>query len=73
MDPGTNDEQNRLPPLVRPYTVKELAELYCVTPHTIRAWLKPHRLRIGPRIGYFYTVKQVLIIFECIGPPPFSE
>jgi hypothetical protein len=56
--------------LVRPYTLTELAELYYpVTPKVVRRWLRPFEDAIGKREGQYYTVKQVLVIFEKLGWP----
>ncbi len=55
--------------VLRPYCLKELAALYDVKPRTIKIWLEPFTDAIGSRIGRFYTIKQVEIIFDKIGQP----
>lgn len=55
---------------IKPYTLQQLAALYGISRHTMRAWLKPHLPAIGKRYGHFYTSKQVEVIFGCIGWPP---
>lgn len=54
---------------VKPYTSKELYNLYQVPRRTMEKWLKPFREEIGKRTGQWYTVKQVAIIFEKLGVP----
>jgi hypothetical protein len=53
----------------RPYSITELASLYNMTRKTMNKWLKPHMPVIGERVGRFYNVKQVLLIFELIDLP----
>lgn len=54
---------------VKPYSITELAAIYNMTRKTINKWLKPHESVIGKRIGRYYTVKQVVLIFELIELP----
>jgi transposase len=54
---------------LRAYSVKELAALFDVSRPTLVRWLKPYKSQIGKRIGHFYTLKQVEIIFKSIGWP----
>lgn len=56
-------------PVIRPCSHKELANMYDMDKRTISRWLKPHQSRIGIRIGRYYTVKQLTIIFEVLGLP----
>lgn len=56
---------------VRPYTLKELTQLYGVTKPTLISWLKQHQERIGQKTGRYYTVKQIDMIFQLIGFPTF--
>jgi transposase len=56
--------------LPRPYTIKELTQVYCVSRHTMANWLKKFENEIGPRVGDSYTVAQVTIIFDKLGWPP---
>ncbi|NLR58817.1 hypothetical protein HGH93_11940 [Chitinophaga polysaccharea] len=58
------------PRKVTAHTLKELADQYGVSRRIIRTWLSPFEAEIGPRLGYYYTVAQMLIIYEKIGPPP---
>lgn len=55
---------------VRPATARELARLYQVSYHIFKSHLKPFADEIGRRIGHYYTVKQVIIIINKLGPPP---
>ena len=54
---------------LKPYTVLELARLYGVSDRTMKKWIKPFEAEIGIKIGYFYTIAQVKIIFERLGTP----
>ncbi|HEY6914610.1 MAG TPA: hypothetical protein VI413_08040 [Paludibacter sp.] len=54
---------------LKPYTVLELARLYSVSDRTMKKWIKPFEKEIGEKIGYFYTIAQVKIIFEKLGTP----
>ncbi len=57
---------------IKPYTPGDLSLLYGVSRKVILQWLLPFRKKIGDRIGRFYTVAQIEIIFECIGKPPYQ-
>jgi hypothetical protein len=52
-----------------PRSIKELAVAYGVTRQIIRKWLLPIQGRIGQREGHFYTVAQMIVIIEHLGPP----
>jgi hypothetical protein len=54
---------------IQAYSVGELVNLYSVTYHTFKTWLKPHLESIGERQGTFYTPKQVKKIFSKLGNP----
>ncbi|HQD11052.1 MAG TPA: hypothetical protein PLQ65_15380 [Flavihumibacter sp.] len=60
---------------LRPYTIAELADMYGVSKKTLRKWMEPFQEQIGERIGFFYSIVQVKIIFEKLGMPGsfFSE
>jgi hypothetical protein len=52
------------------YAPGELAHLYGVSLKTFHAWLKPFEKEIGKRPKtYYYSAKQVKIIFEKLGNP----
>jgi hypothetical protein len=57
----------------RPYTHKELASLYQVSWPTLKKWIEPYLDEIGEKIGHFYTIKQVEIIFQLVGRPDLVE
>jgi len=54
---------------LKPYTVLELARLYGVSDRTMKKWIKPFETEIGSKVGYFYTIAQVKLIFEKLGMP----
>ena len=54
---------------VKPYTPKELSEYYGVSDKTFKKWLSPFAIQIGQKNGRYYTVAQVIIIFDVIGVP----
>jgi hypothetical protein len=54
---------------LKAYSMKEVAGLYEISERTLKRWLFPFKNEIGQRIGYFYTPKQVKIIFEKLGIP----
>jgi hypothetical protein len=54
----------------RPYTYKELMQIYGVSRRTMMNWLKPYKDEIGEKRGRYLTIIQVGIIFRKIGNPP---
>jgi transposase-like protein len=58
---------------VKPYTMKELCEIYQVSDKTMRKWLKPFSDQMGERRGHIYNVAQVVIIFTNLGVPSVLE
>ncbi len=56
-------------PEIKPYSLKELAGLYNVSKNTFKKWLEPVKSQIGKRVGYYYSVHQVEIIFKHLGVP----
>ncbi len=54
---------------IKPYTLKEIAEVYGVCDKTVKRWIEPFKDEIGQRRGRFYNVTQVKIIFERLGLP----
>jgi hypothetical protein len=55
--------------ILRPYTHKELAQLYNVCWLTFQRWIKRHEENIGKKQGHFYNINQVLVIFRIFGMP----
>ncbi|GIK70141.1 MAG: helix-turn-helix domain-containing protein [Bacteroidetes bacterium] len=58
---------------VKPYSTKEIADIYGVSPKTLYKWMKPIKKKIGERRGRFYTVNQVRTILDEIGLPSIIE
>jgi hypothetical protein len=56
-------------PKIKAYTVGELARFYHVDLKTFKKWVRPYQQYIGERKGWYYTNKQVTIIFEKLGEP----
>jgi hypothetical protein len=55
---------------IRPYCGKDLMVLYDYnSPKTLKVQLDAIADKLGPRIGRYWNVKQVAIIFKEIGPP----
>lgn len=54
---------------ITPHSLKELALKYGVSKRIIRQWLQPLTSEIGPRIGNYYNITQVKIIFDRLGMP----
>jgi hypothetical protein len=58
---------------VKPYTMKELCQIYNVSDKTMRKWLSPFSDQIGKRQGHIYNVAQVVVIFTNLGVPGILE
>lgn len=54
---------------VRPYMPNELASIYSISHPTMTNWLKSIKEKTGVRLGQYYSVRQVEIIFEHFGVP----
>lgn len=54
---------------IKPYSLTELANLYQVNFRTMRSWIKPFEHKLGKKIGRYYSVLQVKIIFEHLSVP----
>jgi hypothetical protein len=61
-------ENTKLAPL-KAYNTQQLAKLYEVTYPTFMKWIKPFESQIGKKNGQLFLIKQVQIIFECLGWP----
>ena len=59
--------KNSIP--IKPYTVLELARLYGISDRTMKKWLRPFESEVGEKLGYFYNIAQVKIIFKKLGTP----
>jgi hypothetical protein len=60
---------NREPAKLQPYTTKDLCLLYGVTYKTLQRWLNEINGELGKKIGKFWNVYQVEIIFKRCGRP----
>lgn len=60
---------NQIYTAVKPSSLAELAEMYGVTKYIFKIWLAPHEIKIGRRLGIYYTTLQVKIIYQCLGSP----
>jgi len=58
---------------IQAYSPAELARIYGMKWGVMNQWLKYLEEFTGPRIGRFYTPKQVEIIFEHLGLPQEKE
>lgn len=59
--------------VVQPYTTKELAQIFNMSSRTLRRNIAGIRDQLGKkRMGYFFCVEQVRIIFEHMGGAPFE-
>lgn len=54
---------------VKPYMPSELAIIYTVSHPTLNKWLASIKEKVGKRVGQYYSVKQVEMIFEHLGVP----
>jgi transcription initiation factor TFIIIB Brf1 subunit/transcription initiation factor TFIIB len=58
---------------IRPYNLKELANIYQVSEKTFKRWLNLFSDDLGKRCGNYFSIPQVKIIFEKLGLPGFVE
>ncbi|MBI2968916.1 MAG: hypothetical protein HYY40_14035 [Bacteroidetes bacterium] len=54
---------------VKPYTKKELAGLYGISPRSFCTWFKKIEHDVGKKQGKYFTVNQVRLIVEKLGLP----
>ncbi len=54
---------------VKPYTTKEMAAIYQVSPKTFNRWVNRIRTDVGEKNGRFFTINQVKTILDKIGLP----
>jgi len=54
---------------IKPYSKKEMAFLYGVSPRCFDTMVHPFKELIGKKRGWYYNVNQVKIIFEKLGYP----
>ena len=67
----TNDKKHFI--TIRPYTIRELASLYGVSRITFRRWLNRFKHELGERVGRYYSIPQVKIIFRHLDFPSIIE
>lgn len=58
---------------LKAYSFKEVAVLYEVSQRTLHTWLSPFKNEIGQKVGWYYTPKQMKVIFEKLGLPDSLE
>ena len=58
---------------VKPISKTKLAELYGVNLRILKNWMEPFKKQIGEPRGWYYTPKQLRIIFRCIGYPDLKR
>ena len=54
---------------IRCYTIKELAGIYGVHRQTMAKWLERIAKEIGEKGGYYYSIRQVRVIFQKLSLP----
>lgn len=54
---------------LKPYSTHELSKMYYITEKTMLKWLQPFQQEIGEKVGWYFNVRQVEIIFEKLGWP----
>ena len=67
-DEDDNDDEGN-PIELKPYTLKELAAIYGLTSKSFKGFIKDIEDEVGPRIGRYYTVVQVRVVFARKGIP----
>jgi hypothetical protein len=55
--------------VLKVHTLKEIATMYGVSDRTLKKWLIPFDDKIGKKVGWYYSVNQVKIIFQSLGLP----
>lgn len=54
---------------LKPYTAKQLSDMYEVSLNTFKKWVRKHKEAIGIKEGHFYNVLQVEVIISKLGFP----
>lgn len=54
---------------IKPYTKKELAAIYGISPRCFYTWLKKIESEVGVKRGKYYNLNQVRIIIDKMGLP----
>ena len=58
---------------LRPYSKKELRELYGISVTTFRKWMESHGDFFGNKYRKLFTVKEIEFIFQTFGIPKNVE
>jgi hypothetical protein len=61
------DEQGHL--IIRPYRMKDLAAIYCVSTKTMKRWIDTKAPAYSNKTKMFFTIEQVTGIFIALGVP----
>jgi transcription initiation factor TFIIIB Brf1 subunit/transcription initiation factor TFIIB len=59
--------------IIRPYMLKDLAEVYHVSAKTVRRWINKLIPEVGPKHAKYFTVNEVSKIVNAIGLPQKIE
>jgi uncharacterized Fe-S cluster-containing radical SAM superfamily protein len=54
---------------IKPYTNKELAQMFNMSTRTFNRNIKAIRGQLGKRMGHFWSIPQIEIILEHMGSP----
>jgi hypothetical protein len=54
---------------VKPYTMKEMAAIYCISARSFATWIKKIEPHVGRKQGRYFNVHQVRMIIEKLGLP----
>ena len=54
---------------IKAYSPKQLCAFYNCDRKTLRKWLRNLEKEIGPRIGNYFTPRQVRVLVELLGEP----
>jgi len=65
------DEDGKL--IIKPYFIKDLANIYDVSPRTIKRWIVKLEIGIDKNCSRYFTVQEVLLIIEKLGVPRTSN
>jgi transposase len=58
---------------IKPYSKREMAEIYDVCSKTFEKWVSPFKDEIGTMNGRYYTVRQVKVIVEKLDLPHWID
>jgi hypothetical protein len=55
--------------VIKPCNAVQLGKAYGVSKKVMLRWLQPYSNCIGQRTGHKFSIEQLLIIIEMLGPP----